>query len=101
LEGARPLLAIEDVLEALDLVKANEQQVASRILPADTLEANILQSLSYEPIHVDEICTQLNLPIEKLSAALTMMELKGMVRQIGGMNYVAIRESNSEYRFDA
>jgi DNA processing protein len=101
LEGARPLLAVQDVLEALDLVKANEQQVASRILPTDTLEVNILQTLSYEPIHVDDICAQLNLPIEKLSAALTMMELKGMVRQVGGMNYVAIRESNSEYRFEA
>jgi hypothetical protein len=26
------------------------------------------------------------------------MELKGMVRQVGGMNYVAVRESAGEYR---
>jgi hypothetical protein len=28
------------------------------------------------------------------------MELKGMVRQVGGMNYVAVREEQSEYRVD-
>jgi len=26
------------------------------------------------------------------------MELKGMVRQVGGMNYVAVRDVQSEYR---
>jgi len=25
------------------------------------------------------------------------MELKGMVRQVGGMNYVAVREEQSDY----
>jgi hypothetical protein len=29
-----------------------------------------------------------------------MMELKGMVRQVGGMNYVAVREVQSNYRID-
>jgi len=40
------------------------------------------------------------LPIEKVSAALALMELKGMVRQVGGMNYVSVREVQSEYRTD-
>jgi hypothetical protein len=26
-----------------------------------------------------------------------MMELKGMVRQVGGMNYIAVRESPETY----
>ena len=46
---------------------------------------------------MDEIRSQANLPIEKISAALAMMELKGMVRQVGGMNYVAVREEQSGY----
>jgi hypothetical protein len=29
-----------------------------------------------------------------------MMELKGMVRQVGGMNYVAVREVQSNYKID-
>jgi DNA processing protein len=51
-------------------------------------------------VHVDEIRARLNLPVEKISAALTMMELKGMVRQVGGMNYVAVREEAAEYQLD-
>jgi predicted Rossmann fold nucleotide-binding protein DprA/Smf involved in DNA uptake len=37
------------------------------------------------------------MPIEAVSAALAMMELKGMVRQVGGMNYVAVRERPATY----
>jgi DNA processing protein len=53
--------------------------------------------LSAEPLHVDEIRNQTELPIEKVSAALALMELKGMVRQVGGMNYVAVHEEESDY----
>jgi len=28
------------------------------------------------------------------------MELKGMVRQVGGMNYVAVREEQASYQKD-
>jgi predicted Rossmann fold nucleotide-binding protein DprA/Smf involved in DNA uptake len=35
---------------------------------------------------------EVDLPVEKVSAALTMMELKGMVQHVGGMRYAAIRE---------
>jgi hypothetical protein len=28
------------------------------------------------------------------------MELKGLVRQVGGMNYVVVHEEQSEYRVD-
>jgi hypothetical protein len=37
------------------------------------------------------------MPIERVSATLTMMELKGMVRQVGGMQYVAVREESAPY----
>ena len=98
LQGARPLLEIQDVLEALDLTLVNQHQEARKLLNVDPFEANILQVLGFEPIHIDDICSQLNLPIEKLSATLALMELKGMVRQVGGMNYVAVREAYADYR---
>ena len=60
----------------------------------------MLDYLSAEPAHVDDIRAHLGLPIEKISSALTMMELKGMVRQVGGMNYVAMKEASVEYHAD-
>jgi DNA processing protein len=95
--GALPLLSVNDLLQALDLTRVGEHKVARRIIPTDETEARLMDVLGYEPLHVDEIRNQTELPIEKVSAALALMELKGMVRQVGGMNYVAVREVQSDY----
>ena len=96
--GAKALLQPTDVLEALDLTRNVERREIRRAVPSDATEAALLDLLGAEPKHVDDIRAQLELPIEKISAALTMMELKGMVRQLGGMNYVAVREESAEYK---
>jgi DNA processing protein len=95
--GALPLLTPQDLLQALNLTRVGEQKAARKILPADEVEAQLMQALGDEPLHVDEIREQTGLPVEKVSAALVMMELKGMVRQVGGMHYVAVREVQSGY----
>jgi DNA processing protein len=91
-KGAYAMVSPQDVLDVLDLTQVEDFKDARQTLPADTTEAKILQVMDYEPIHVDEICHEVNLPVEKVSAALTMMELKGMVQHVGGMRYAAIRE---------
>jgi DNA processing protein len=96
--GAKALLQPTDVLEALDLTRNVERREIRRAVPSDATEAALLDLLGAEPKHVDDIRAQLELPIEKISSALTMMELKGMVRQVGGMNYVAAREEQAEYK---
>jgi DNA processing protein len=97
-DGAHPLLSPQDVLELLNLSMATEQRLARTALPADASEAQLLQVLSRQPLHVDEIRSQTGMPIEKVTATLALMELKGMVRQVGGMNYVTVREPNEEYQ---
>lgn len=98
--GALPLLSVNDLMQALDITRVGEQKAARKIMPADAIEAKLLTVLTNEPMHVDEIRNQSELPIEKVSAALVLMELKGMVRQVGGMNYVVLREEEAEYRAD-
>jgi DNA processing protein len=99
-KGALPLLSVNDLMQALDITRVGEHKAVRKIMPADAIEAKLLTVLTPEPLHVDEIRNQAGLPIEKVSAALVLMELKGMVRQVGGMNYVAVREEGSEYRVD-
>lgn len=96
--GAQPLLTPADLMQALDLTRMDQQKSARKVLPSDETEARVLNALGSEPLHVDEIRSQADLPIEKVSAALALMELKGMVRQVGGMNYVAVREAQAEYK---
>lgn len=95
--GALPLLSVNDLMQALNLTRMGEHKAARKIIPTDETEVRLINVLGSEPLHVDEIRNQTELPIEKVSATLTLMELKGMVRQVGGMNYVAVREEQSDY----
>lgn len=96
-QGAIPLLDFQDILETLNLAMVSEHKEARVVLPSDATEARLFQILSSQPMHVDEIRSQTELPIDKVSATLTLMELKGMVRQVGGMHYIAVRENGIEY----
>ena len=96
-QGALPLLNASDLMQALNLTRVGEQKAARKALPADAVEAQLLTVLSEQPVHVDELRNQTGLPIEKVSATLTLMELKGMVRQVGGMHYVSVREEQGDY----
>jgi len=97
-DGATPLLEPQDVLEALNLTQVVEQRTARVLLPADPTEAQLYQLLGLEPMHVDEIRAQIDLPIELVSGTLALMELKGLVRRVGGMQYVAVREAADDYQ---
>ncbi len=96
--GAFPLLSIQSILDVLNLALVHEKQTASRVLPANEIEASLLEVLSHDPQHVDEIRNRSDLPIQKVTASLTLMELKGLVRQVGGMKYVRVLEPTSDYR---
>ena len=92
-----PLLDPHEILSALELTCVEEKKATRRSLPADPTESRLLSEMGLEPMHADELSARLDLPIETVSATLTVMELKGMVRQVGGMSYVAVRESAGIY----
>lgn len=98
--GARPLVAFEDVLEALNLDVVIRQEEVSQALPEDETEAKILAALSSEPVHVDELQARCGLPAAQISASLAMLELKGRARQVGGMHYVRAREPRADYQVE-
>jgi DNA processing protein len=99
-DGAKLVMRTEDILEELNLMLVAEHAEARQVLPADETEARLLASLSTEPTHVDELQQDLNLPVAHVTSALALMELKGMVRQVGGMRYVVAREGGVSYRVD-
>ncbi len=96
-QGAHPLLSPQDVLDLLNMTLVAEQRVIRKALPSDPKEAVLYQAVGEEPLHVDEICSQVNLPIEEVTSTLALMELKGMVRKTFGMKYVAVQELNAGY----
>ncbi len=99
-DGAKLVMGAEDVLEELNLMMVVQQIEVQAAVPENETEALLLQYLSHEPVHVDDIGRQAGLPIADVTSNLALMELKGMVRQVGGMSYILARESRVEYRVD-
>jgi DNA processing protein len=95
--GALPLLSADDILQRLGIGAPVEHPQAAQMRPANAVEQQVFDALGVEPLHIDEIRNQTGLAIHKVTAALVMMELKGMVRQTGGTQYVAVREVQSGY----
>jgi len=99
-DGAKLVIGAEDILEELNLKMVAERVEVRAVVPETETEALLLQHLSLDPIHVDEISLRLELPIADVSSNLALMELKGMVRQVGCMNYVLMHEPGVQYRVD-
>ncbi len=95
--GAKLVTQVNDILEELNLTMVAQHTEARAIIPSNETEAKLLKQLSAEPTHVDELGQITGLPAAELAGTLTMMELKGMVRQVGGMNYVIAREAGASY----
>ncbi|MGD2176547.1 MAG: DNA-processing protein DprA [Anaerolineae bacterium] len=96
-DGAKLVTGVEDILEELNLTMVAEQTKARQVLPEDDTEAALLNHLSAEPTHVDDLQQRVDLPIPQVTSTLALMELKGMVRQVGGMKYVVAHEPGVEY----
>jgi len=85
--GAHPVTCATDVLNVLNISEV--QEIArSEPTPDSKEEALILELLSKNPIHIDELTRQTGLQSYSVASTLSLMEMKGQTKQIGGMYYV-------------
>ncbi|MCL5435490.1 MAG: DNA-processing protein DprA [Patescibacteria group bacterium] len=89
--GAKAVTAASDITEELNLNLVTEQLAAREVIPSTPTEEKLLNILSNEPQHIDLLIKGSGLPASDVSAALTMMEIKGKVRNLGAMQYVKAR----------
>jgi DNA processing protein len=87
-QGAIPLLSVNDIMNQLNLDQVRSQQAARAAIPADPQEAALLAHMNQEPRHLDDLVRQSTLPAFQVAGLLTVMELKGLVRQVGVLSYV-------------
>jgi DNA processing protein len=91
--AAKLVLDVQDVLAELNLTMAAHQIEMTELVPVDETESTLLKHLGAHPTHIDEVRRECGLPIATVTSGLAMLELKGMVRQVGRMNYVRTREA--------
>jgi len=56
-----------------------------------------MASLSRDPQHVEVIVRRSGLAAATVSGTLALLGLKGLVRDVGGMQFVGLREDGGEY----
>ena len=95
--AAKLVVDHKDVLEELNLSAVEQQIEMTALFPRDSNESEVLRYVAYDPVHIDEIIRNCGLGISTVSSVLAMMELKGMVKQVGGMNYIRLKEASVEY----
>ena len=86
--GAKLVTDASDIIESLSLTGLGEIINNKQILPSTPTEAKILQFLSKEPLHIDLIIKTSGLDSPTVNSALVLMEMKGKIRNLGGMNYI-------------
>jgi len=84
-------------LGELNLSMIPQQMEMREIVPASDTEASLLRHIAMEPLHIDEVCHKSGLPVATVSSVLAMLELKGLIRQVGPMSYVRTREARASY----
>lgn len=89
--GAKPVTDAADVLEDLNLVNLAVQEATKEIIADNDEEAAILKLLTREPKHFDHLAKSAGLPASTVAATLTIMEMKGKVRNLGANQYVLSR----------
>jgi DNA processing protein len=88
-DGAKLIMDVEDILTELNITYEQNVTQASmvEIVPDNENEASIINLLSTDPIHIDDIIRRSGLPAHDVSAILMMLELKGVAQVNGSMQY--------------
>ena len=85
-EGVHPTTDANDILSVLDIDRRKSAKISENHplpKPNDKTQAVILEILDEGSKHIDVIARESTMPIDKISAALSMMELAGLVKNYG------------------
>lgn len=85
--GAKLVACANDVNEALNLQTIVSAVSGRKPLPASQAEEKIFYCLKKEPRHIDFIIKETGLTSSVVNGSLVMMEMKGLIKNLGGMNF--------------
>jgi len=86
--GAKMVTEPNDILEALNLQTIKQTIPTDQPTGANETENKILNCLSKEPKNINQIILESSLNSSTVSSTLVLMEIKGLIKNVGGMNYI-------------
>lgn len=88
-QGATPLLDPKVIYETLGAVAKPEAAPSPLALRPE--ESLVLMALGMEPLSVDEVCMHTGFPASVAAAALTALEIAGVIERLPGGAYLRLR----------
>ena len=86
-DGAKLITSADDILQELNIQTVLTELQSSP--PIDKVEEKIIfDLLTREPLHIDKIKKMSTLDINVLLSTLTMLEIRGLIKDTGGKNYI-------------
>ncbi len=80
-DGAKILTATEDLLTGLGIKPVEERELPEVVTGKEKI---VLEVLTNEPLHIDEIAEVVGIPMAELLDILFQMEIKGVIHQLPG-----------------
>ncbi len=92
-DGAKLVMGVEDVLAELEIAHefAETRTQTQAAVPENDDEGKLLALLGPDALHVDDLVRLSGLPTATVTSTLTILELKGLARNIGQMQYILSR----------
>ena len=95
-DGARLVTSLDDVLEELGPLAAETPRADGTTIriPAELalneLETQVLQAIAPRGSLIDEVTTTAGLPVQRVLATVSVLEMRGLVRKVSGNRVVRL-----------
>jgi DNA processing protein len=87
-EGAKLVETADDILDELGIEHAEQPQLPFVCDGLTCAEKKLVDLLSLQPKHMDQIITESGLPAHEVAGHLTLLEMRGLVKRVPGNAYV-------------
>lgn len=87
--GAKLITSGQDIIEELKLPELPQCPPSQKLVLTE-LEKNVLTLIDREAVHIDKIAQLSKLKINALSELITILEIKGLIKDLGGKNYISL-----------
>ena len=89
--GAKLITSGHDILNNLDFEILKTQKANENLLSSNSDDTKIIESLKLGPCYINDLAKSTGLDMNVINSRLIIMEMKGLVKNLGNMQYIRIK----------